>query len=254
VKISVSLSTKMGIGYGPVVALYTALSIGGIAWKLNSVLRSTYNEDQQALDPTEAAHMLQSLLQSSVMVALLGNLMLNFFLLITLAMKMVFFGQLSLVETQKVVERLINYVLFKGLFLTWVVRPEMMQIAVWLAWFAVLGFLKMFQGLARDRLERLNASPTATMFSHIRVFAVLLFVLLFDLLWMQLCLVLFKDTGTSTFLLLLFEPLSIAFDTLQAVIVHGMQLVDTWQRQKLDISAHDTNLQPSERSAAGMCV
>lgn len=41
---------------------------------------------------------------------------------------------------------------------------------------------------------------------------------------------------------------------LQAVIVHGMQLVDTWQRQKLDISAHDTNLQPSERSAAGMCV
>lgn len=86
-KISVSLSTNMGIGYGPVVALYTALSIGGIAWKLNSVLRSTYNEDQQALDPTEAANMLQSLLQSSVMVALLGNLMVNFFLLITLSMK-----------------------------------------------------------------------------------------------------------------------------------------------------------------------
>lgn len=32
--------------------------------------------------------------------------------------------------------------LLQGLFLTWVVRPEMMQIAVWLAWFAVLGFLK----------------------------------------------------------------------------------------------------------------
>lgn len=28
-------------------------------------------------------------------------------------MQMIFFGQLSLVETQKVVERLINYVLFK---------------------------------------------------------------------------------------------------------------------------------------------
>lgn len=117
---------------------------------------------------------------------------------------------------------------------------------------------------------------------------------------MQLCLLLFKDTGTSTFLLLLFEPLSIAFDTLQvklstflvpvlvvhlhaaiyvikeienccrvfglvdyqfliyirilwqAVIVHGMQLLDTWQRQNLDISAHDISLQPSERSAAGV--
>lgn len=116
---------------------------------------------------------------------------------------------------------------------------------------------------------------------------------------MQLCLLLFKETGTSTFLLLLFEPLSIAFDTLQvnlspllikcllafcvqlyvicetenycrvwgyvivsclfscsflwqAIIVHGMQLLDTWQRQNLDISAHDISLQPSERSAAGV--
>jgi len=116
---------------------------------------------------------------------------------------------------------------------------------------------------------------------------------------MQLCMLLFKDTGTSTFLLLLFEPLSIAFDTLQvklppslvqvligllcacscyydiesycrvwvnvivnslfsslflwqAIIVHGMQLLDTWQRQNLDISSHDISLQPSERSAAGM--
>jgi autocrine motility factor receptor len=135
-------------------------------------------------------------------------------------MQRIFFGQLSLMETQKVVERLINYVLFKGLFLTWVVRPELMQIAVWLAWFAILGCIKvsefpilvvqlqalvfafhmvireniagcvfktkglgsqMFQGLARDRLVRLDASPTATMLAHIRVFAVLVLVLLFDL-------------------------------------------------------------------------
>lgn len=41
----------------------------------------------------------------------------------------------------------------------------------------------MFLGLARDRLERLNASPSATVFSHLRIYAVLLFVLLFDLLW-----------------------------------------------------------------------
>jgi hypothetical protein len=42
----------------------------------------------------------------------------------------------------------------------------------------------MFQGLARDRLERLNASPSATILSHLRVYTVLLFVLLFDLLWL----------------------------------------------------------------------
>ncbi|CAK9229186.1 unnamed protein product [Sphagnum troendelagicum] len=245
----------MGAGYGLLVALYTLVSAGGIAWRINSALRNDFwrgGGGGGALDPVEAARVLQSLLQSSFTLALLGNLLLAFFLLITLCVKRIFFGQLSLMETQKVVERLINYVLFKGLFLTWVVRPELMQIAVWLAWFAILGCIKMFQGLARDRLVRLDASPTATMLAHIRVFAVLVLVLLFDLLLMQLFIVLFKDTGMSTFLLLLFEPLSIAFDTLQAVVVHGMQLMDTWQRQTLDLSVHTSGLEPSKRSAAGV--
>lgn len=82
--------------YGPVVALYTALSLGGIAWKLNSALWSI-DKDLQGLDPTEAARILQSLLQSSVVVALLANLMVNFFLLITLSMKFIFFGRLCMV-------------------------------------------------------------------------------------------------------------------------------------------------------------
>ncbi|BBN10487.1 E3 ubiquitin-protein ligase AMFR [Marchantia polymorpha subsp. ruderalis] len=245
----------MGNGYGPLVATYTALSMGGLAWRINSALNGAIPEDvhleKRALDPSDAARVLQSLLQSTITIALLGNLVFNFFLLVALFTKTLFFGQLSLVETQKVVERLINYVLFKGLFLTWVVQPEMMAIALWLAWFAVLGFLKMFQGLARDRLERLNASPTATMLAHVRVFAVLVLVLLSDLFWMRLCMWVFKDTGTSTFMLLLFEPLSIAFDTLQAVVVHGMQLLDTWQRHSLDTSSHVATMQPSERSAAG---
>ncbi|CAM6095061.1 unnamed protein product [Calypogeia fissa] len=247
----------MGNGYGPLVAIYTAISVVGIAWRINSALQVSLPDDDSptsekgALDPNEAARVLQSLLQSSVTIALLGNLVLNFFLLVALFTKTLFFGQLSLVETQKVVERLINYVLFKGLFLTWVVQPEMMAIALWLAWFSVLGFLKMFQGLARDRLERLNASPTASMLAHVRVFAVLILVLLSDLFWMRLCMWVFRDTGPSTFLLLLFEPLSIVFDTLQAVVVHGMQLLDTWQRHSSDSASCTPTMQPSERSAAG---
>lgn len=80
----------MGFGYGLVVALYTALSVGGIAWKLNSGWWSTYDKDQQGLDPSEAARTLQALLQSSVVVALVANLMVNLFLLITLSMKVQF--------------------------------------------------------------------------------------------------------------------------------------------------------------------
>lgn len=80
----------MGLGYGPVVALYTALSLGGIAWKLNSAWWSTYDMDNLGLDSAEAARTLQALLQSSVVLALLGNLVVNFFLLITLSMKVHF--------------------------------------------------------------------------------------------------------------------------------------------------------------------
>jgi hypothetical protein len=43
---------------------------------------------------------------------------------------------------------------------------------------------------------------------------------------MQLFIVLFKDTGMSTFLLLLFEPLSIAFDTLQVNIWIRVSCID----------------------------
>lgn len=240
----------MGSGYGPFVAAYTAVSLGGIVWRISDGIQQLGPVDgTKPLDPAEATRMLQSLLQSSFTMALLVNLLVNVFVLVSLCVKTIFFGTLTLLETQKVVERLINYVIFKVLFLTWVVQPETMHVALWIAWFAALGFLKMFQGLARDRLDRLNASPTATVLSHLRVFSVLLLVFLSDLFWIQLCLLVFKDTGVSTFLLLLFEPLSIACESLQAVVVHGIQLLDTWQRQTMDLSSSTDG--PSERSAAG---
>lgn len=42
---------------------------------------------------------------------------------------------------------------------------------------------QMFQALARDRLERLNASPSATPWTYFRVFSALLFVLAVDIFW-----------------------------------------------------------------------
>ncbi|KAH7388000.1 hypothetical protein KP509_16G052700 [Ceratopteris richardii] len=125
-----------------------------------------------------------------------------------------------------------------------------MQITLWLIWFSVLGFLKVFQGLACDRLARLNASPAATLFTHGRVFAVLVLVLLSSLFWVQLCIFLFKDTGINTLLLLIFEPLSIALDTFQAIVVHGLQLHETWHRCIMDDIPQRKNLHPSQRSAA----
>lgn len=42
---------------------------------------------------------------------------------------------------------------------------------------------QMFQALARDRLERLNVSPSATPWTYFRVYCALLLVFSVDLLW-----------------------------------------------------------------------
>ncbi|CAK9135158.1 unnamed protein product [Ilex paraguariensis] len=116
----------------------------------------------------------------------------------------------------------------KGTFLPLVVRPTVDQVALWSTWLTVLCSLKMFQALARDRLERLNASPSATPWTYFRVYSVLLLVLSVDLLWIRLCLTIYRAISSSMVLLLFFEPLSIAFETLQAIVVHGFQMLDMW--------------------------
>ncbi|KAK9178583.1 hypothetical protein WN943_027775 [Citrus x changshan-huyou] len=115
-----------------------------------------------------------------------------------------------------------------GTFLPLVIPPTVFQAGLWSVWLTVLCSLKMFQALARDRLERLNASPSATPWTYFRVFSALLFVLAVDIFWIRMCLLLFKTLDSSMFLLLFFEPLSVAFETMQAILVHGFQLLDIW--------------------------
>ncbi|KAG2248633.1 hypothetical protein Bca4012_088063 [Brassica carinata] len=86
----------------------------------------------------------------------------------------------------------------------------------------------MFQALARDRLERLNASPSSTPRTYFRAYSVLFLVLSVDFLWIKLALMTYSTIGSSVYLLLLFEPCSIAFETLQALLIHGFQLLDMW--------------------------
>lgn len=56
----------------------------------------------------------------------------------------------------------------------------------------LLVITQMFQALARDRLERLNASPSATPWAYFRVYSVLLMVLSVDYFWYGLISPLFQ--------------------------------------------------------------
>ncbi|XP_013654944.2 E3 ubiquitin protein ligase RIN2-like [Brassica napus] len=148
--------------------------------------------------------------------------------LLLLSLKTLFFGDLFSVEAKTLVVRLANYIIYKGIFLPLVIPPTIFQGVLWTVWLTVLCTLKMFQALARDRLERLNASPSSTPRTYFRAYSVLFLVLSVDFLWIKLSLMTYKTIGSSVYLFLLFEPCSIAFETLQALLIHGFQLLDMW--------------------------
>ncbi|XP_057476686.1 E3 ubiquitin protein ligase RIN2-like [Actinidia eriantha] len=242
----------MGVSYLSISAVCTLLSYIGLQYWIQLSLQKLTSDGligEDSIEPGNAHHVLQLLLGSQATIALLANFALNVFILLILGLKTIFFAELYSSETRKLVERLINYVIYKGTFLPLVFPSTIFQAVLWSTWLAILCSLKMFQALARDRLERLNASPSATPWTYFRVYSVLLLVISSDLLWIKLCLAIYRTLDSSMFLLLFFEPLSIAFETLQAVVVHGFQLLDIWlnhsagnntscQRSKLfDISA-----------------
>ncbi|TYH61424.1 hypothetical protein ES332_D07G051100v1 [Gossypium tomentosum] len=218
----------MGVNYLVISAFSTALSF--IALRL----RTQFSLDKLQTDGlitgnfihTENVNHVLELLLGSYSMALLANFVLNVFILVILTLKTVFFGQLYPLEIRKLIERIINYVIYKGTFLPLVIPPTIIQAGLWLIWLTVICCLKMFQALGRDRLEHLNASPSVTPWAYFRVFSVFLFVLSFSFFWIGLSFVLYKTLNPSMFLLLFFEPLSITFETMQAILVHGFQLLE----------------------------
>ncbi|KAL5569935.1 hypothetical protein UlMin_026510 [Ulmus minor] len=244
----------MGLSYIAVSGVCTVLSFVGLQlWTESSLvkLKSDGVIGESLTSAENFGHVVDLLLESYTTVALLANFVLNVFVLLVLLLKTIFFVELYPSETRKLVERLVNYIIYKGTFLPLVVPPTIYHAGLWSIWMIVLCCLKMFQALARDRLERLNASPSATPWTYFRVYSVLLLVLIVDVFWIHLCLVIYKTLALSVFLLLLFEPLSIAFETLQAILVHGFQLLDIWVHHSEWSSSNCDRFKFFNTSAAG---
>ncbi|EOA13128.1 hypothetical protein CARUB_v10026147mg [Capsella rubella] len=220
----------MGLRYLPISVAMTALSFVGLqVWSELSLDRHKADgliSKNVSLGDSEDA--LDLLLGSHTTIALLTSFVLNVYILLVLSLKTLFFGDLYAIETKKLVERLANYIIYKGTFLPLVVPPTIFQGVLWTIWLTVLCTLKMFQALARDRLERLNASPSSTPWTYFRVYSALFMVLSAVLCWIKLSLTIYNTIGSSLYLLLLFEPCSVAFETLQALLTHGFQLLDMW--------------------------
>jgi hypothetical protein len=64
-------------------------------------------------------------------------------------------------------DRLLNYLVFKILFVGAVLEPDLKELVVWATWFSLIGFLRVFSMLARDRFEYLTFSPTTPFRTHV---------------------------------------------------------------------------------------
>ncbi|KAB1210858.1 E3 ubiquitin protein ligase RIN2 [Morella rubra] len=231
----------MAVRYVAISAFSTVLSFIGLQfWTESSldVLKSDGLITENFIHSGNASRVIELLLGSYATIGLLTNFVLNVFVLLVLCLKTIFFVELYPSETRKLLERLINYIIYKGTFLPLVVPPTIYHAGLWSLWMTVLCSLKMFQALARDRLERLNASPSATPWAYFRVYSVLLLVFSADYFWIRLCLVIYRTLGSYMFLLLFFEPFSVAFETMQAILVHGFQLLDIWLHHSAGSSAN----------------
>ncbi|KAK4385119.1 E3 ubiquitin protein ligase RIN2 [Sesamum angolense] len=252
---------------------FVLLSLVGLQYWTDMSLEK-YKSDGLIVDDfinsEDASHAKELLLGSYTTLALVASFALNVFILIILSLKTIFFSELYTSEIRKMLERLLNYVIYKEDWNFSSLSSPTNSISSRTMVNLVRCF-KLWLGI----FERLNASPSATPWTYFRVYSALLLVLSVDLLCdfdvsfalLSRCIIscgqtylvpsspmlppifLFPDlslgfklpcaiggkcyfasrhSSSSMFLLLFFEPLSIAFETLQAIVVHGFQLLEIW--------------------------
>ena len=59
-----------------------------------------------------------------------------------------------------------DYCLVKIVFIAAIGSSTTVEVFCWACWFACVGFVKLFSGLARDRFDSLLSTPVATAFDY----------------------------------------------------------------------------------------
>ena len=87
-----------------------------------------------------------------------------------------------------------------------------------------LAYIKVFVGLAKDRLNGLLASPSATSAAHIRALALLAWIVTDNATWVMLHFAAFPASDITYRLLWLFDAVVISVEALQTATIYGTLL------------------------------
>ncbi|KAK3255353.1 hypothetical protein CYMTET_35461, partial [Cymbomonas tetramitiformis] len=181
----------------------------------------------QLLKYEEDIVLLRKILESKVSLFVLVNLGIHTFIVTSIITKAIFLGTLHDLEVRKTMERMLNYVTFKVVFVGAVVEPDVMEVLLWMSWFTLLGFFKMFTGLVQDRCEWLTSAPGATRVMHLRAAALLVMLL------GAVCVcsavsggALHRRVGLSDLLLLQFELVLMGVDLVRSAVKYAVHVAD----------------------------
>ncbi|KAF9933840.1 hypothetical protein FBU30_004236 [Linnemannia zychae] len=133
-----------------------------------------------------------------------------------------FFGDLRLIERQHMYDRALNFLLFKVVFVGAILEPRWEELLIWTAWFTILGFLRVFSMLCRDRFEYLTVSPNIPTRVHVKILTMLTMILVSTIAWFVFCISVFR----SMLLLLSFECFTLFLDTVQTLVKYAIHLGD----------------------------
>ena len=99
--------------------------------------------------------LLAYVMTSKLSLLVLGNFLLCLVIATWRVVQLVFLGPLRALERKKLNERLVNYLLFKLLFVGAMLEHGVGGVTMWISWVALACFLKSFAMLGRDRVEYL---------------------------------------------------------------------------------------------------
>lgn len=223
-----------------------------LSWTAFSTVGLLYNMDEGAaasLDPSKlhfsapwpssvgpaeaeavrsAANLLVAhIVKSQLLGFALANFLLSMYALWACLTKEMFLGRLSIEESHAAMERLVRHVMIKAVFMSAVVEtPDPAELAMWLAWFSIIAYMKCFVGLARDRFQGLMASPSATAGAHLRTLALLCLIVSYDLSWVAACASAFPSASLGQLFLWLHDTALIFIEAGQALASYAVHVVD----------------------------
>ncbi|RUP46088.1 hypothetical protein BC936DRAFT_147373 [Jimgerdemannia flammicorona] len=135
---------------------------------------------------------------------------------------------------QHMYDRLLNFLLFKVVFIGAVLEPTWTQLLILATWFAVLGYLRIFSMLCRDRFEYLSVTSGVSTQTHLKIVSLLGIIIVCDFAWYIACVQVFG----SMLLFLTFECLTLLLDTTQTLIKYIIHLGDIWANNMWESRGH----------------